>query len=103
MEIRTIDVQESGSLLVNKNVDPNDARQMLVPASGSRFDEVIQEWLDAGNTPEPYVAPVKTWSENRLAEYPTIAELVVGLYDMDDKAALEKRRADTKAKYPKPV
>jgi len=51
---------------------------------------------------DAYVAPVKTWEENRQAEYPTIAELVVALYDTDDKAAIEKRRSDVKAKYPKP-
>ena len=41
------------------------------------------------------------WLENRRKEYPTIAELTVALYDTDDKAAIEKRRADVKAKYPK--
>jgi hypothetical protein len=38
----------------------------------------------------------------REPEYPTIAELVVALYDTDDKADIDKRRADVKAKYPKP-
>ena len=42
------------------------------------------------------------WLENRRSEYPMIEELVVALYDTDDKAAIEKRRADVKAKYPKP-
>jgi hypothetical protein len=62
----------------------------------------IKKWIDAGNTPTPYSAPVKTWEENRQAEYPKIEELVVALYDTDDKAALDKRRSDVKAKYPKP-
>ena len=43
-----------------------------------------------------------SWDVKRQKEYPTISELVVALYDTDDKAALEKRRSDTKAKYPKP-
>ena len=47
-------------------------------------------------------AHVATWEENRQAEYTTIEELVVALYDTDDKAAIEKRRSDVKAKYPKP-
>jgi len=38
----------------------------------------------------------------REPEYPAIAELVVALYDTDDKADIDKRRADVKAKYPKP-
>jgi hypothetical protein len=62
----------------------------------------VQAWIDAGNTPTPYVAPVKTWLENRQENYPTIAELTIALYDTDDKAAIEKRRSDVKAKYPKP-
>ena len=43
------------------------------------------------------------WLENRRASYPSIAELVVALYDTDDKAVIEKRRADVKKKYPKPA
>ena len=43
-----------------------------------------------------------SWDVKRKREYPTIEELVVGLYDTDDKAALEKRRADVKKKFPKP-
>ena len=42
------------------------------------------------------------YKDKRKAEYPTVEELVVALYDTDDKAALEKRRSDVKAKYPKP-
>ena len=44
----------------------------------------------------------KEYQRLREPEYPSIAELVVALYDDDDKAAIEKRRADVKAKYPKP-
>jgi hypothetical protein len=43
-----------------------------------------------------------SYKDKRLAEYPTIAELTIALYDTDDKAAIEKRRSDVKAKYPKP-
>ena len=39
---------------------------------------------------------------NRKAEYPTIEELVVALYDSDDKAAVDEKRAAVKLKYPKP-
>ena len=37
----------------------------------------------------------------RKAEYPSIEELVVALYDTDDKSAIETKRAEVKAKYPK--
>ena len=43
-----------------------------------------------------------SWDVKRKREYPSVEELVVALYDTDDKAAIEKRRSDVKAKYPKP-
>ena len=42
------------------------------------------------------------YARNRQAEYPSIADLVVALYDTDDKSAVEAKRAAVKAKYPKP-
>ena len=42
------------------------------------------------------------YARNRQAEYPTIAELTVALYDTDDKADIEAKREAVKAKYPKP-
>ena len=41
------------------------------------------------------------WNIKRQREYPKIEELVVALYDTDDKADIDKRRAEVKAKYPK--
>ena len=43
----------------------------------------------------------KDYARKRKAEYPTIEELVVALYDTDDKSAIEAKRAEVKAKYPK--
>ena len=40
--------------------------------------------------------------ENRKKEYPSIEELVVALYDSEDKAEIDRRRAEVKNKYPKP-
>ena len=42
------------------------------------------------------------YQRKRLAEYPSIQELVVALYDADDKAEIDKKRAEIKKKYPKP-
>ena len=42
------------------------------------------------------------YSRKREFEYPSIQELVVGLYDLDDKADIVAKRAAVKAKYPKP-
>ena len=42
------------------------------------------------------------YARKRQAEYPKIQDLVVALYDTDDKAAIEAKRAEKKLKYPKP-
>ena len=44
----------------------------------------------------------KQYQRDRLTEYPTIEELVVALYDEEDKASIIERRNAVKAKYPKP-
>jgi len=41
------------------------------------------------------------YARKRKAEYPTIEELVVALYDTEDKAAIEAKRTAIKDKYPK--
>ena len=41
------------------------------------------------------------YARKRKSEYPSIEVLVVALYDTDDKAAIETKRAEVKAKYPK--
>ena len=95
MEIKKVALQKDGSYQVNDLMSvPDDM--------GNRHRVMIAEWVDSGGKITPYVAPEKSWVENRQAEYPTIEELVVALYDTDDKAAIEKRRADVKAKSPKP-
>ena len=43
-----------------------------------------------------------SWKRSRQAEFPSIQDLVVALYDTDDKSAVEAKRAAVKAKYPKP-
>ena len=42
------------------------------------------------------------YARNRQAEYPSVQDLVVALYDTDDKAAIDSKRAEIKLKYPKP-
>ena len=42
------------------------------------------------------------YARNRKAEYPSVEELVVALYDSDDKAAVDEKRSAVKLKYPKP-
>jgi len=70
----------------------------------TEFPGSIPSQADQDKWTKEYEAHVSAneYKEKRKAEYPTIEELVVALYDTDDKAAIEKRRADVKAKYPKP-
>jgi len=42
------------------------------------------------------------YARKREAEYPSVQDLVVALYDTDDKAAIDEKRAEIKLKYPKP-
>ena len=42
------------------------------------------------------------YQRDRLTEYPSIQELVVALYDEEDKQAIIEKRNAVKAKYPKP-
>ena len=72
------------------------------------------EWTD-DSIPQPSNAEIEAevkrlqaeydasdWKRSRQAEYPSIEELVVALYDTDDKADIEAKRAEVKKKYPKP-
>ena len=42
------------------------------------------------------------YARKRKEEYPLLSELIVALYDSDDKAAVDEKRAAVKLKYPKP-
>ena len=42
------------------------------------------------------------YARKRKAAYPSISDLVVALYDTDDKTAIDAKRAEIKLKYPKP-
>ena len=66
MEIKTVEIIEDGSYLINKNVDANDDRQLCVPDDMENpHRRLIQEWIDADNTPTPFVGPtdMELWKE----------------------------------------
>ena len=42
------------------------------------------------------------YARKRQDEYPSVQELVVGLYDESDKEAIVAKRVAVKLKYPKP-
>ena len=41
------------------------------------------------------------YARKREKEYPSIQDLVVALYDTEDKTAIDAKRAEIKLKYPK--
>ena len=59
MNIQTVEILESGVFLVNGNLSVPDSM-------GNRHRVMIQEWIDAGNTPNPYVGPtdLENWVED---------------------------------------
>ena len=61
-----------------------------------------QEQLDALESQASDVEALNEVYANRKKEYPKIQDLVVALYDTDDKAAIDAKRAEIKLKYPKP-
>ena len=64
MKIKTVKIQIDGSFIVNSGATD----QVVVPDDmGNRHRVMIQEWIDEGNTPEPYVEPEPTWLDKRLA------------------------------------
>ena len=97
-----------------------DALYILKPASmwswtsegTPKYEELI--WKDAEQskpTEEELNAELirlqaeydaQDYARKRKAEYPTIEELVVALYDTDDKTAIDEKRAAVKLKYLKP-
>jgi len=78
-----------------------------VTVRGDDINTCEIEWLD-GTTPisKEDIQAKQTelqaeydsldYARKRKAEYPTIEELVVALYDTDDKSAIEAKRAEVK-------
>ena len=61
-----------------------------------------EEQLDALESQANDLEALNQVYANRKAEYPSVQDLVVALYDTDDKAAIDEKRAEIKLKYPKP-
>jgi len=93
----------------------SDALQSLRPKAQFAVRGDVIEWLDTEQT-QPSQSEIDAevirlqaeydaleYQRKRKAEYPTVEELVVALYDTGDKADIETKRAAVKAKYPKPA
>ena len=96
-------------------IDPSKAMTKLSVAddtwqqAGKDYDSIIwvsepkvtkAEWDGAVSELQTEL-DAQEYARNRQNEYPTINELTVALYDTDDKAALETKRAAVKTKWPK--
>ena len=88
------------------------ARELGVTGMFLSSDSKVVDWRDNENPPTDEALNAKVaelnaeydaqeYARNRELEYPTIEELTVALYDTDDKAALETKRAAVKVKWPK--
>jgi len=102
MEVKVIDA----ILSLNPNAE-------VVVKDNHDVDKCEIEWHNS--TPEISKEDIKTkmdelqaeyetldYARKRQAEYPSVQDLVVALYDTDDKAAIDAKRAEIKLKYPKP-
>ena len=96
MVINKARVQKDGSFVVNDNISiPNDM--------DNRHRRKLQVWIDAGNTPDPYVAPVPTYAELRAKAYPKLEDQLDALWKGGQPQADMKIIIDgVKATYPKP-
>jgi len=107
MLIKYCKLISTGQLVFSVNAEQPDAQVM---ASALSMEGVVEADVEIGTMNfDDFRDARKIWDlehlsteEKRKAEYPTIAELVVALYDTQDRAEIDKRRADVKKKYPKP-
>jgi hypothetical protein len=64
----------------------------------------VEKWLDAGNTPDPYVPPVPTYTELRQKAYPPIGDQLDALWKGGQSQADMKLIIDgVKATHPKVI
>ena len=81
--------------------DSNQVYANLIIHDGSKSKPTEQECTDGlAQLQADYDA--QEYARKRKAEYPSVQDLVVALYDTDDKAAIDEKRAEIKLKYPKP-
>ena len=91
--------------LLNDNVvlqDNSDGAGVFIASwNVSGLVQPTEEQLNALESQADELEALNQVYANRKSEYPSIEELVVALYDDEDKVAIEAKRAEVKAKYPK--
>ena len=96
-------------------INREKALQSLCPEAEWKIMEGNITWLKGNGHSEPTSAEIDAeiirlqteydaldYARKRKAEYPSVQDLVVALYDTDDKTAIDEKRAEIKLKYPKP-
>ena len=84
----------------------NEGKKVSERGDGNIYiaDIVVTDFtaIDAKRVEMQAEYDAQEYARNREAEFPSIQDLVVALYDTDDKSAVEAKRAAVKAKFPKP-
>ena len=81
-------VEADGQTAVTTAVNPHP--ELTWSAVNAEMDRLQTEYA------------AQDYARKRQAEYPSIESLVVALYDTEDKAAIDSKRAEIKLKYSKP-
>ena len=91
MEIKTVVMQEEGEFMVNGCMTVPDRME-------NRHRVMIQEWLDAGNTPDPYVGStaMETWVESmHISDSTLLSRAMEDMLDgMPDKSGVAQITLD---------
>jgi DUF4097 and DUF4098 domain-containing protein YvlB len=82
------------------SVSANDVNQIIWHDGNPT--NITNEQILAKQTELQTKYDAQDYARKREAEYPKIQDLVVALYDTEDKAAIDTKRAEIKLKYPKP-
>ena len=70
--IKVVTLVDGGYLVNDEMTVPDDM--------GNRHRVMIQEWIDDGNTPDPYVEPELSYQDKRQLEYPPIGDQLDKIY-----------------------
>ena len=95
---KALGVLRPGEPMYYNSGEPIDASKIVYE---SECEPITQQELDTKIAELQAAYDALAYARKREAEYPSIQELVVALYDTDDKSAIEAKRAAVKAKYPK--
>jgi len=82
--------------------DDSDGKGAYIKEWNVDEAQPTEEQLNAFESQADAVEALNQVYANRKAEYPSVQDLVVALYDTDDKTAIDEKRAEIKLKYPKP-